>query len=552
MRILIVDDESLNRFLLMHMLEQEGYQDCYEASNGAQALEMASELNPDLVLLDVIMPDISGYEVAPRLKALSSNNYLPIIFITSLEDRASLVRCLEVGGDDFVAKPFDRLVLAAKIRAHGRIRSLNQRIEDQNKTLLQHQQIMAQEHDIVEHIFKNAIRHNPEMAARFDYKLTPAAQFNGDVFLTESSPAGGAYYLIGDFTGHGLASAIGVLPVARAFQIMAIKGLSVSEMARTINATLLQLLPGNMFFAAIIAEIDADGCQHHIWHGGMPQLMRKRARDNHIETLCPAHMALGILGEDEFESHCITLKCDPGDTLLLYTDGLIEVCNDQGEMLNEEGVKQWFEQPGISADQLYRQAREYMGADNPADDMTIVIYTCTAFSQSTAALYRPALPLTVSMQLQNAQLQDTEVITRFVDTICVDPAMTAVRSNLFTVLSELFNNALEHGVLQLDSGLKATEEGFLEYYQLRETRLRALQQAHITIGYHYNPNDKGITLTVADSGNGFDINALQGHGEDDCYGRGLSLVQDICQQLTYYEGGRKVCAVLPMPWPMND
>ena len=549
MRILIVDDESLNRFLLIHMLEQEGYSECYEATNGDQALSVARQVDPDLVLLDVVMPDMSGYEVAPKLKALSKTNYLPIIFITSLEDRASLIRCLEVGGDDFVAKPFDRLVLAAKIRAHGRIRSLNTRIEQQNAMLLQHQQAMDREHEIVDHIFKNAIRHTPEMAACFDFKLAPAEQFNGDVFLTEKSPSGGAYYLIGDFTGHGLASAIGVLPVARAFHIMAEKGLGVAEMARTINATLLHLLPANMFLAAIIAEISDDGCQQQIWHGGMPQILVKRATNQCIEALPSAHMALGILAPQEFESHCITLECNRDDQLLLCTDGLIEITNSEGVMLNEEGVEQWFAQPDATASAIHARANQYTGCAQQQDDMTVVIYTCQPFASIlTSPPDKPALPLTVAMTLAAPQLKDPDIMTRFVDTVCQDPGMAAIRSRLFTVLSELYSNALEHGVLRLDSNLKQAEDGFIAYYETRAIRLVELTAATIHIKYVYDPDRACITLTITDTGDGFDLEQVQKVGDSAAFGRGLPLIFELCDTVQYSKGGREATVTLLLPW----
>ena len=117
MRILIVDDESLNRFLLVHMLEEAGYTDCYEAESGHEAIQLAKKIKPDLVLLDIVMPDLDGFDVAPKLKKIAGDIYLPIIFITSLDDHESLVRCLEVGGDDFASKPFDKIILTAKIRA---------------------------------------------------------------------------------------------------------------------------------------------------------------------------------------------------------------------------------------------------------------------------------------------------------------------------------------------------------------------------------------------------------------------------------------------------
>ena len=91
MRILVVDDDTLNRFLLVHMLEQQGYMDTFEAEDGAVAIKLVKRIKPDLVLLDVVMPEMDGYEVARRLKKLAGDIYLPIIFITAMEKNLFLL-----------------------------------------------------------------------------------------------------------------------------------------------------------------------------------------------------------------------------------------------------------------------------------------------------------------------------------------------------------------------------------------------------------------------------------------------------------------------------
>ena len=269
MRILVVDDESLNRFLLTHMLQENGFKDCHEAEDGEQAIKMAEELVPDIVLLDVVMPGMSGHEVAPKLKKLQKDTYLPIIFITALDDEASLAKCLAVGGDDFVGKPFDKTILAAKLKAHARTRMLSKRAQKQNRELLFHQQHIEREHAIVEHIFSNVLTLNKRLTKFIDYHLAPASNFNGDMLLIERSPNAGLYILLGDFTGHGLASAIGAIPVTRAFQTMAEKGISVGEMAETLNKTLLDFLPAGMFFAAALLEVSESGKNIDIWNGAL-------------------------------------------------------------------------------------------------------------------------------------------------------------------------------------------------------------------------------------------------------------------------------------------
>ena len=113
-KILIVDDEEINRIMLREMLSEAGYSDFIEAGNGLEAVELACRHKPDIVLLDVIMPGMSGTEAAPHIKASSPDCYLPILFITSLDDEQSLVRCLASGGDDFISKPFEKIILHAK------------------------------------------------------------------------------------------------------------------------------------------------------------------------------------------------------------------------------------------------------------------------------------------------------------------------------------------------------------------------------------------------------------------------------------------------------
>ena len=102
--VLIVDDQALNRILLSKMLEQEGYK-ISVAYNGLDALNVLKREPIDVVLLDVLMPVMDGFEAAEKIKQQYSEVYLPIIFITSLEDQASFEHCLEVGGDDFIHKP---------------------------------------------------------------------------------------------------------------------------------------------------------------------------------------------------------------------------------------------------------------------------------------------------------------------------------------------------------------------------------------------------------------------------------------------------------------
>ncbi|GAA0853489.1 fused response regulator/phosphatase [Aliiglaciecola litoralis] len=538
MRILVIDDESLNRFLLIHMLEEAGYTDCFEAETGREALQLAKKIKPDLILLDVIMPDTDGYEIAPLLKKMAGDIYLPIIFITAMDDQVALARCLEVGGDDFTSKPFDKIILTAKIRAHARTRLLSKRAYVQNKELNYFRNGVEREHAIVEHIFANALNINKSVAHFFDYRLAPASNFNGDLFLVEPSPSGGMYFLMGDFTGHGLASAIGALPVAKAFQAMAEKGLSVAEMASTINHTLLSLLPGDMFFAAVLTEISSSGRQFSVWNGGMPDLTVISKEGEVTKRFCSQHMALGILEPHEFEENVEHHDANFGDRMIGYSDGVIELTNIEEEMLGEEAVMHWLsEDPSIPVEDISHKVEKFRGKAQQLDDITFVSYTCQSLDELKPEYSVTQLPFEIVVEMDVEKLKSFDPTFELVVMVCSQLGMQSVRSDLSTVLSELFNNSLDHGILRLDSTVKRTTDGFFEYFEQRVERLAVLEQGHISIKVQFEPTTHTLTVTVSDSGDGFDYEHIAVSNDNEAFGRGLPLIRELCSDLTYYEGG---------------
>lgn len=127
-RILVVDDLPENVDLLEAYLEPLGY--CVaKASNGADALRKAQEETPDVILLDVMMPGLDGYEVCRRLKAGAETAVIPVLILTALAAREDRVRAMEAGADDFLAKPFNGLELLTRVRSLLRIKKLHDQVE---------------------------------------------------------------------------------------------------------------------------------------------------------------------------------------------------------------------------------------------------------------------------------------------------------------------------------------------------------------------------------------------------------------------------------------
>ena len=545
MRILVVDDDTLNRFLLLHLLEQQGYVDCYEAENGFEALSLASRVKPDLILLDTVMPLMDGFELAPKLKQMAGDIYLPVIFISSVNDDASLARCLEVGGDDFVTKPFDKTLLAAKIRAHARTRLLSKKATEQNKQLSFYRNAVEREHKIVEHIFANALTVDPALRKFIDFELKPAGDFNGDMFLTHASPTGGLYFLIGDFTGHGLASAIGALPVSKAFQTMSNKGLSLMEMAETINTTLLQLLPDEMFFAAILVEINHSGRQIDVWNGGMPNLLLQNSAGKIIKRFISQHMALGILEPDEFEADVERFEAQYGDRIIGFSDGVVELENELGKMLTDQGIEQWLEaDPKCDVAHLLSKLDKYAGGIERKDDVTLVVYTCKPLVEVDRFAHASQLPIKLLLELDHHLIRSSEPIIELVTMLTSQLSLYGVHSQVYTVLNELYNNAVDHGLLGLNSELKRTDEGFFEYFSLRQQKLASLDQGKITVSIQYQPKERLLHIEVSDSGQGFDPDMFTNSLDlEKSYGRGLPLIRELCCSMKHSNQGSTVNVV---------
>lgn len=140
--VLIVDDEFAGRQTLQSVLEGEGYQ-LEMAENGIQAIEKAKKLLPDVILLDVMMPGMTGFEVCQRIRSDPEIAEIPIIVLTALDDRQSLLNALKAGADDFISKPFDRYELRARLLGITRLNRYQKLIQERSKLQNAHAELLA-------------------------------------------------------------------------------------------------------------------------------------------------------------------------------------------------------------------------------------------------------------------------------------------------------------------------------------------------------------------------------------------------------------------------
>ncbi|HEC29619.1 MAG TPA: fused response regulator/phosphatase [Gammaproteobacteria bacterium] len=336
--ILIVDDVLANRKMLARSLANCGYITT-EAENGMEAIRLYDEVDPDMILMDVNMPEMDGYEAATRIKKKAGWQYTPIIFVTALTVEDSLTTALESGGDDFINKPVNIDILKSKINAHLRIRELSQELSEKNKLLEIQNEDLILEKEMIEHFFDKALKQSYFDPAYIKYHISPMSTFNGDVLLIKRGPEGGLFGLLGDFTGHGLRAAMGTLPVVMIFFKMAQKGLPISMIANEINRQLLSIMPIGMFCAATLFELDKTGEQLAVWSGGMPGSYWLDSDGGLKGVIQSSHLPLGIVKDEEFDSSTQILQVEKGDKFYCYSDGVIEAGKEDGERFGEERLR---------------------------------------------------------------------------------------------------------------------------------------------------------------------------------------------------------------------
>ena len=546
MKILVVDDQSSNRQMIRWIVEEDGHQ-VAEAEDGKQAVELFEDFDPDIILLDVLMPVMDGYETATYLKEKYNSRHVPIVFLTAITDEGDLSRCLECGGDDFLVKPISVTLLKAKIGAHERIQDMHVKLVEQNETLSYYRNRVEQEHELAERVFETAIKENDLESGNLNTYLSPMMSFNGDIFLSSIGPSGSLIIMLGDFTGHGLSASIGTIPASQTFFTCVRKNLVIGDIAQEINRTLLKILPDHMFCAATIVELSSDGETLTAWTGGLPDGYITSENGGIKHRLASAHMPLGILSNDEFDRSVEILSLDLEQRLYIYSDGVIETQNSEEEMFGEERFEKLFD---LGVNELFSNAintlHEFRGDTEQNDDISLIELICQPVKETDAVQATEDVsifaPWQLKVELGLESLQSDDPISGMVDMIGASVELTRHKDYLYTVLTELYSNSLEHGLLDLDSDLKLDEDGYIQYYELRAERLVGLSGGKIDFEFNLiaEGGERVLLIQVNDTGKGFDINSMKVLDDDLAHGRGVNLLEEFCDSVAYSDGGCQV------------
>jgi two-component system, HptB-dependent secretion and biofilm response regulator len=549
LKILVVDDNPSNRKILRGVLVHNNHQ-VIEAESGEAAIICFSEEQPDLVLMDIMMPGMDGRECASHIKSLAGEIYTPIIYVTALDANIALPSALAAGGDDYVTKPINFEVLNSKIAVHQRIRELHRELAEKNRQLALHNLRLEREQELTSHFFDTALRQSYLDPDILRHHISAAAIFNGDMLLVERGPSGGLYILVGDFTGHGLGAAIGTLPVAQIFFSMAKQGAWLGEIARAINDALRAFLPRDMFLSAGLFELAANGKLISIWNGGMPPSYVLNPHTGLLRKLESQHVPLGILPDTQFNTATQVFEVSLGERMYQFTNGLYEATNNTGDMFGDTRLPHLLANAKANLfDAIITELASFNANAVHADDTTFIELTCRAIAPSHQAdmattgsrASQPNVAFELSILLGPAELRNLNSVSPLVEQICATIPLTYHRSMIHTILAELYANALEHGILELPSLLKTDADGFDQYYILRGTRLAELTEGEIRLNIRFEPvaNAGLLHIQLQHGGNGFDVKSLTTQPEM-AYGRGLLLLKGLCQHLEFNADGTGV------------
>jgi len=556
---LVVDDSKTQCKVLSILLQEEGYH-VFTANDGAQGVDKYIKYHPDLILMDINMPVMDGFEAARKIKSLSQGDLTPLIFITSMNTDESFIECVDAGGDGILVRPFSPDVFKAKIKSIQRISDLHRQV----KQLQQEQQNDAQ---LAEKLLSDVIESRNYGLDRISIIKQAAALFSGDIQLTALCPNGDINILLGDFTGHGLRASIGAIPVTETFRAMTKKGFFLFDIVSQINAQLYQLLPPDLFLAATFVCISSHEKSAYVFNAGLPDsyIFDEQAKIKH--QLASVHPPLGVMPELLPDTRLTIVPVEEGDRAVLISDGIVEARDLQGKMYGTERFELVARQGILNkslSETVMQDVNVFCQGAVQDDDISLFDIPCggwvdnRSISQDTSESYAEygneyydfSPPVwTWALHLKGQRLAKVNPVPLAMSQINDLEGSGEHWQSLFTVLTELYVNALDHGVLGLSSELKSSPEGFAQYYNERENRLKALDYGYVDISLSYHLLDKGgkMVIRLKDSGQGFDIykllKSLGEHSSQKNYalsGRGVELVNRLCDTIEYKENGTLV------------
>jgi sigma-B regulation protein RsbU (phosphoserine phosphatase) len=367
-RVLLVDDAKPNLDILVEGLKAEHKLSL--AMNGETALQVAARTPPDLVLLDIVMPDLDGYEVCRRLRAMPETAEVPIMFLSSLEEVQNKTRGFEAGANDYLTKPFDMLEVKARVRSLLKAKAYNDAVKEQ----------IAGELRVAREIQMGMLPHDFTGVER-DYGvelgalLEPAREVGGDLYGVCAAGAGRLVIFLGDVSGKGIPASLFMVRAISLARLLAKEIAEPDRILARLNDELAADNPSGMFVTFLCAVFEPESGRLTLANAGhcrpvlLPVGGAPRWAVKHLGT------ALGFEPGLTFE--CTELTLCAGDALVLYSDGVSEAFNPQEECYGSDRLLDaaggFAGKPAVTITAgLLQKVRAFAGKAPQSDDIAIL------------------------------------------------------------------------------------------------------------------------------------------------------------------------------------
>jgi phosphoserine phosphatase RsbU/P len=368
-RVLLVDDAKANLDILVEGLKSDHKLSL--ALNGEMALQIAARTPPDLVLLDIVMPGLDGYEVCRRLRQMPETAEVPIMFLSSLEEVQNKTRGFEAGANDYLTKPFEMLEVKARVRSLLKAKAYSDAVKEQ----------MASELRVAREIQMGMLPHDfagmeQVFGVEFGALLEPAREVGGDLYGICAAGPERLVIFLGDVSGKGIPASMFMVRAISLSRLLAREIAEPERILARLNDELAADNPSGMFVTFLCGVFEPGSGRLALANAGhcrpvlLPAGQAPRWAVKNLGT------ALGFEPGLEFERTELTLG--EGDAMIFYTDGVSEAFNPQEEcygtdrLLTDAGAFAGQSAPAITVG-LLQKVRAFAGSAPQSDDIAILV-----------------------------------------------------------------------------------------------------------------------------------------------------------------------------------
>ncbi len=366
-RVLLVDDAKTNLDILVEGLK--GDHKLSLALNGEMALQIAARTPPDLVLLDIMMPGLDGYEVCRRMRLMPETAEVPIMFLSSLEEVQNKTRGFEVGANDYLTKPFEMLEVKARVRSLLKAKAYADAVKEKiayDLRIASEIQMGILPSDVP------AVTEGTGLEAHAI--LYPAQEVGGDLYEVLRMPDGNLVAVMGDVSGKGIPAALFMAMTTTLVRALAPDLHRPEDILRRVSDVLVLHNPRNMFVTMLCAIYDPRSGRLDYASAGHPPLVLIREGNAQFLPVQPDPPA-GILTGLSAPSQSAQLQ--PGDLVVFYTDGVTEAFNAAGDLYGDDKLlEELAGHSGYAAAEstaaLLRSVRAHAGEHPQSDDIAVL------------------------------------------------------------------------------------------------------------------------------------------------------------------------------------